>query len=182
MPAYLYADGSVSESFFSPLPFSLRSLEVKRGVLIGLIALALVAFVGVLSDGDGNSPRQPGSDSSSDETESVAQGLAAIDEGDYVAPDNGVVIGYQRHLDHLRSTVCPIEEEQVADLAVSSRDVAANNGRFVTTLVVLEEASTAARLAPDHEAMAISLNLPTQTTARDRCALYLSVAALRQDL
>ena len=85
--------------------------------------LIVIATISSLMDGNGGSKA-----TDEGETESVAQGLAVLDAGGFVAPDDPEVLAYKRRLDQLRDDVCPIPEERVADMAVSAQAQARRGG------------------------------------------------------
>lgn len=167
-------DGSISGhvSYRSSIPFP-GSRRVWAGVGAGLAVVATLIGIGVAT-----SDRAADSVSSPEEgTETVAQGLAVLDEGGFVPVDDPSVIDYQMNLDRLRDETCFISEERVADMAVASRRSAGLTS--ASLLEVLEEANRAAALAPDPEAVAISLGLPQPASAEDECAVYFTAAVLK---
>ena len=98
--------------------------------------LAVLVVIGILF-------LRPTSESETSDSrgyETVAQGLAVIDEGGFVAPDDPMVSSYQDALIELRSSVCFVPEEQIADMAVSARENLMSEGVPATVLQILIEA------------------------------------------
>lgn len=97
----------------------------------------------------------------SDEPHSTAQGLAVLDDGGYVAPDDAIVADYQTALDALRRSVCPIPEERVADMALATQEEVAAAGLRMDLLDTINGAVRTASSAPP----------PPGLSGEDRCAL-----------
>lgn len=105
---------------------------------------------------------------SSEEPESVAQGLAVVDEGTYVSPDDPLVIEYQDALDSM-SSKCSISEERIADMVVSSQSQLEERGIFDYGLRDVLEGT--ARLAQTDPNPKIAGAPADPADPQDECAL-----------